>query len=253
VSNHYDGHAQLLLEALHQLQYLCLYGHIQSGGGFVRNEYIRFAGQRHGYHDTLAHTAGQLVGVLLEALFGFVYADQLQHLKGLFHGLVLAALCVQQYRLGYLAAYGENGVEAGHGILEDYGAALAPEILHLGFAPAGYILAFIEYLAAGYTAVVGQYLHDGVGGDALAGAGFAHYAQHLSGVQVEGYAVYRLHLAVVGGKGGVQVFYAKKMCSIFAHVYHLFSLGSKASLRPSPRRFMERTIRQMVSAGNTSL
>ena len=96
----------------------------------------------------------------------------------------------------------------------------------------------------------GQDLHDGIGRHALAGAGFAHDAEHFARVEIERHAVDGVDLAGIGKEGGVQILHAQKM---FTHIDHLFSFGSKASRRPSPSRLRLSTIRQIVSAGNTSL
>ena len=57
MGNHDDGHAQFFLQALHQFQNLRLNGHVQRGGRLVGDQNIGLAGQRHGNHDSLAHTA----------------------------------------------------------------------------------------------------------------------------------------------------------------------------------------------------
>ena len=51
-----------------------------------------------------------------------------------------------------------------------------------------------------------QNLHNGIGGDGFTGAGLAHDAQHLAGVQIKRYAVDRLHFTGRGVEGGMQVF-----------------------------------------------
>ena len=43
--------ALLLHQLIHELEDLRLYGHIQGGGGLVRNQQVGVVGQRHGDHD----------------------------------------------------------------------------------------------------------------------------------------------------------------------------------------------------------
>ena len=205
VGDHDDGHAQLFLQFLHQFQDLRLDGHVQSGGGLVGDEDVGLAGQGHGDHHALPHAAGQLIGILLHALGGLVHAHQGEHLDGAGLGLGALFVRVQTDGLFQLVADGEHRVQAGHGVLEDDGAALAPEARHLVAVPLGDVLALVLNAAAGDAAVVRQDLHDGIGGHRFAGARLTHDAQHLAGIQVEGNAVDRMHLAVVGGEGGVQV------------------------------------------------
>ena len=60
-----DTGTVLLLELFHQVQDLGLDGHVQGGGGLVGDQELRVVAESHGDHDTLAHTAGQLVRVVL--------------------------------------------------------------------------------------------------------------------------------------------------------------------------------------------
>ena len=57
VGNEHDAHMDLILQLLKQLQNLGLNGHVQSRGGLVRDQQLGIAGQCHGDHHTLAHTA----------------------------------------------------------------------------------------------------------------------------------------------------------------------------------------------------
>src|SRR3546814_17068634 len=49
-------------------QHLRLNGDIERGGRLVRQQQLRPAGQRHGDHHPLAHAAGELVRVVVQAL-----------------------------------------------------------------------------------------------------------------------------------------------------------------------------------------
>lgn len=72
------GHAELLLQVRHQLQNLCLDGDVERGRGFVSNEDLGVARQRHGNHDPLLHATTQLMGIVIHALARIRYADQLE-------------------------------------------------------------------------------------------------------------------------------------------------------------------------------
>ena len=65
VGDHDNRHSQLLLQLHHQLQNLSLDGYVEGRRRLVGNQKLRLAGQGDGNHNTLAHTAGQLVGILL--------------------------------------------------------------------------------------------------------------------------------------------------------------------------------------------
>ena len=126
-----DGHAQLFLEPPHQVHNLCLNGHVQRCGRLVGDEQLGITAQAHGDHHTLAHTAGELVGIVIQARFGPGNADHLEELHGPLARLALAHVEVQFQRLGDLAADGEHRIERGHGILEDHGDAVAANVPQL--------------------------------------------------------------------------------------------------------------------------
>ena len=85
---------------------------------------IRSAGwhdERHGDHGALAHPAGELVRVFVDALAGRGDADPVQHLDGALHvrcGRLIAL--VQLHRLRDLLADGVDRVQGGHRLLEDH-------------------------------------------------------------------------------------------------------------------------------------
>ena len=68
---------------------------------------------------------------------------------------------------------------------------------------------------------------------------------------VKGNAVDGFHFACRGEKRGVQIINFKQ-CHIYKLLSQFLSFGSKASRRPSPKRFRESTTREMVTAGITS-
>ena len=61
-------HAELVLQALDQLEDLRLDGDVERGGRLVGDQHLRLAGERHGDHGALAHAARQVVRVLVVAL-----------------------------------------------------------------------------------------------------------------------------------------------------------------------------------------
>ena len=65
-----------------QGEYLALYGHVEGRGRLVGEQEAGFAGQRHGDHDALAHTAGKLVRVVADAHVRRGYADQPEQFHG---------------------------------------------------------------------------------------------------------------------------------------------------------------------------
>ena len=215
MGDHDDGHAQLVAQVVHQLQDLRLDRHVQRGGRLVGDQQLRLAGQRNGDHDALAHTAGQLVRVLLQAAVRLVDADQLQQLPSAGPGFLLGLFGVQQDDLDDLVADGVHRVQARHGVLEDDGDLVAANFAELLLGHFVDLVAVEPHRAADQTSGVGGQAHDGVGRDRLAGAGLADDAQHVALVHAEGHAVQRLDLARGGEEGQAFVLDFK---NFFAHV-----------------------------------
>ena len=76
-----DRHAKFLLQILHQLNNLCLNGHIQRRGGLIGDQQVGLTGQGNGDHHPLAHPAGKLVGIVFHPFGGIRNADQFQQLN----------------------------------------------------------------------------------------------------------------------------------------------------------------------------
>ena len=117
---------------------------------------------------------------------------------------------MQEYRLHELMPYRIGGVQARHGILEDYGDLVAADSLHYRLARADELLPVKLYGAADYLAGGGEYLHYGVSGDGLAGAALADYAEDLAALQIKGDAVHGLDFARGGEEGGLKIAYFQK-------------------------------------------
>ena len=87
VGDHQDRHAEVGLELLQQLQDLGLDRHVERRRRLVGDQQARIAGQRHRDHRPLAHAAGELVRILVEALLRIADADRSQHLDGALVGV----------------------------------------------------------------------------------------------------------------------------------------------------------------------
>src|SRR5687767_10387469 len=70
VRDEHDGHAELGLQLVQQLQDLGLDRHVERRGRLVGDEEVGITGQRHGDHHALPHAAGELVRILLHAALG---------------------------------------------------------------------------------------------------------------------------------------------------------------------------------------
>ena len=215
MGDHDNGHAQLVAQVVHQLQDLRLDRHVQRGGRLVSDQQLRLTGQCNGDHDALAHTAGQLVRVLLQAAVRLVDADQLQQLLSAGPGFLLGLFGVQQDDLDDLVADGVHRVQTRHRVLEDDGDLVAADLAELLLGHFVDLVAVEPHRAADQTAGVSGQAHDGIRRDRLAGAGLADDAQHVALVHAEGHAVQRLDLARGGEEGQAFVLDFK---NFFAHV-----------------------------------
>ena len=135
VGDEHDGGIDLVLQVPQQIQDLGLNGHVQSRGRLIGDDQLGVAGQGHGDHDTLAHTAGQLVGEHIVHALAVGDTGHLQQVDGAFLDLLLAlALAVVEGNdLVQLSADAEHRVQAGHGLLKDHAHLVTADVQHFLF------------------------------------------------------------------------------------------------------------------------
>ena len=80
VRDEQQRHAELASQPRQQLEDLRLDGDVERGGRLVGDEQRRAAGERHGDHHALAHAAGHLVRIVVDAPLGIGDADQPEEL-----------------------------------------------------------------------------------------------------------------------------------------------------------------------------
>ena len=213
MGDEHDGGIDLVFQIPQQIQDLCLNGHVQSRSGLVSDDQLGVAGQGHGDHDTLAHTAGQLVGEHIVHALAVGDTGHLQQVDGALLDLLLAlALAVVEGNdLVQLSADAEHRVQAGHGLLKDHGHIVAPQILHPLRGGLGDIVALAVAEVQTNFAVHDlalrplQQLHDGEAGNGLTAAGLAHHAHGLADGDVEGDAVHSADGTHIREEVGMQI------------------------------------------------
>ena len=243
----------LLLQGVHQVQNLGLNGHVQRGGGLVGNQQLGLTGQGHGNHDTLAHTAGQLVGILLEHHLGVGNLYIGQHLEGRLGSFLLVHPPVDPEGLAQLPLHGEDRVQAGHRLLENHGNLVSADVVHLLGADFGKILTVKGDSTAGNVAVGIQQTKHAHGGHTLTGTGLAHNAQGLAGHNGIGNVIHGLHRAVSGFEESLEVLDLKQRSGVLSHYFSTSDLGSRISRSVSPMILMQITTIERNSAGNSHL
>src|SRR5262245_23521714 len=198
VRDEHDGHLELAFELVEEVEDLGLDGHVEGGGGLVGDEELGIAGQRHGDHDALPHAARKLMRVFLHAPLGVGDVDELEHLHRLVHGRAPPQALVEAQGLRDLLAHREHGIERGHGLLEDHGDLLPPDLPHLVGGHVDEVLPAVDDLALHDLAGrLGDELHHAERRHRLAAAGLAHHAQGLALLNVEVHAVHGAHHAFV--------------------------------------------------------
>ena len=192
------------------------------------------------------------MGVLLQALFRLVDANQLQQLLSACPCLLLVLIGVQADDLHDLVADSVHGVQAGHGVLEDDGDLVAADLAKVLLLHVLDLMAVEPHITTHQLAGVSGKPHNGISGDRLTGAGLAHNAQNIALIHGKGNAVQCLYFARRGEERKAFIFDIKNFLAHFCSPHQFFSFGSKASRRPSPNRLNTRIITLIISAGAIS-
>ena len=210
-----DGQVHFLLNLFDEVENFALDCHVQCGGGFVADKNVRFGGERNGDNDALPHTAGKLVRIVAEALFGIGDAHQFQQLQGFRARLVLRHVLVQQHALHNLLADGHRGVKARHGVLEYHREALTvvfrAQLLFAqfqqinGFVLSVPVIVCIQDFAAVDGGVAVQQADGGFHRYGFSRTGFAHDGDGFALLQIQIDAADGMYHAGVRAEGNIQI------------------------------------------------
>ena len=121
VGDEHDRHAETLLQRAQQIEDLRLDRHVERGRRLIGDEQIRFIGECHGDHDTLALAAGHFMRIGIDAALGFGNADELEQFQHAHLGLFEGHALVMDERFGDLPADRIERIKRGHRLLEDHG------------------------------------------------------------------------------------------------------------------------------------
>ncbi|MCY1431482.1 hypothetical protein D9M71_474520 [compost metagenome] len=172
-----------------QFHDLRLDGHVQGGGRFVGDQQLRLASDGHGDGDALAHAAGKLVRVGIQAAFSARDFDLFQQFQGALSSGLAGQLQVCAQHFLDLKAHRVAGVERGHRVLEDHGQVLADHLATLARAELEHVLAIETEGVGGDDAGGVDQAHQRHHGHRLAGAGFADDGQHFAFVHSQVQAI----------------------------------------------------------------
>jgi hypothetical protein len=126
---------------------------VQSGCGFVGDQYFGIAQQRHRYHHALSHPTAQFMGVAFDLAFGIRQAHAPEQRYGVCGRLLARLPQVQDPHLRELIRDGQIGIQAGHRILKDHRDAIAADFPHLLFVQRRKVLT-VKQDAAGMNPTV---------------------------------------------------------------------------------------------------
>ena len=133
VRDQQQGHANLTLQRLHQVQNLSLDSHVERRGRLVGDHQARTTGNRHGNHHPLPHTARELVRIAAHDDIGRRYAHLCKQLSPPACGLCPVKPLVQDQRFTELVRNREHRIEGRQWLLKDHGDAVPPDTLERRF------------------------------------------------------------------------------------------------------------------------
>ena len=177
VGDQNDRSAACGLQLAHQIENLRLQGDIERGGRLVRDQEFWIASERHRDHHTLAHAAGKLVRVFVDALFGRGDVHAAQQLDRARPRLAPRAAAMAQDSLDDLVADRKARIERSHRLLKDHRQAIAAQVAQ-GFVGRFQQIETIKLDRAGnVSGMFREQAHDRERRHAFAAAGFADQSQ----------------------------------------------------------------------------
>jgi hypothetical protein len=206
VRDDHDRHAQLALQALEQREDLRLHGHVERRRRLVCDQQLRLVDQRHRDHRALAHAAGELVRVLIDAPARVGDADQSEQLDRAIARGLLGDVLVGEHRLDQLPPDAIERVKRRERILEDHRDLVAANRAEALLSQRDEILPVEEDPPAYVRALAPGQAERRQRGDRLSRARLADDAERLAAVYLVGDAVDGVHEAILAGKLDVQVF-----------------------------------------------
>ena len=120
--------SKFVAKVVEQVENLLLDGDIKRSSGFVGNEQLRAVDDGHGDHDTLAHSSRNLVRIAAGSLLRVGDGNVAHAFDGSAPGFGFRDTVVSEHGFGNLVADAHDGVEGGHGLLEDHGDAQAAKL-----------------------------------------------------------------------------------------------------------------------------
>ena len=181
MGNKQIGGASLLLELIHQVQYLRPDGHIQRGDRFIGHHKFRAHNHSPGQSYPLALAAGELMGIACQMLRKQAHRlDNPLHLADTVRLVLVQVKIVQSLRNNIV--HSSPLIERRRRILEHH----LDVADHLPVQAAGNLSGDTDALIENFAGRAGVRPDNGPANGGLAGAGLAHQREGLSPVHVKG-------------------------------------------------------------------
>ena len=183
VRDEQHGEAKLGTKFGEQFKNLGLDGDIEGGRRLVCNQQLRTVHDGHSDHNALSHPAGKLVGIIAGTGRRFRDGDIVHGIDGALPSFTPRNYMVGKNSFGDLVSHAHDGVECGHGLLEDHGHERAAELAHGGV---------VEGSEIACVRIVGEYdfpvdlglwrekAHDGQRGHRFSRTRFPHEAEDFA-------------------------------------------------------------------------
>ena len=148
VADNDERDIQVTIEALANIQDLCLHRDVEGSGGFVGDYQFRRGDQSRRDHGPLAHAAGELVGVSAHRAVRVRDADRTELFGRRRPRRGALGQVMKQQRLRHLRPDPQHGIERGQGVLENHRDLAAADLRHAVSGGGPEILSFEAYGAA---------------------------------------------------------------------------------------------------------
>src|SRR5256886_33250 len=241
VGDQHDRRAPLARDALDERDDLRLHGHVERGGRLVGDQQDRLRGERQRDDHALAHAAGELVRVMVEARLRSRDADFGEQRQCPLPQLLSRQPEMRADRLLELPADREQRIERAERVLEHDADAPAADGAQRGLRPPVDALPFEPDFARGEAPRGLEQSHDGEAGERLAGARLSHHPEHFAARHRERHVIDRDQRAAPRAELDPQVLRLKDHRSF----------GFRASRSQSPSRLTDSTSVTGAAPGNT--
>jgi hypothetical protein len=198
-------HAQLRRQPPDQREDLRLDGDVECGGWLVRDEQTRRTGNPHADYGALAHTAAELVWIILGAPLSRWDADAGQNVNSSLPQGAPTPWEVQSHGFTQLLPYPEHGVQGGNWVLKDHGDLFPSDVRQLRLAKLQQIPPPIEDFSSDAAWWAADQPQDGLRRQRLTGSRLPDQSQDLAPLNGETDVIDGPHHTLVAVKVDAQV------------------------------------------------